>query len=239
MAAVAAGFRAGEVAVEMQEARSRQMRSGEAALARAGIAEVEAGVDDDRLRPRREQRGELARADQRRQARRVMRRTHRPFVPLVELLHAVLHRALVRPQVVLAALEEGAPPGVHSQRDLVVFCAGFPVGGLLGLDELALEGVDVLGIVELDDVERLLRSLRNQRRDDEHVRIPLDHRRRVVGQPDRAVARHRIVEAALAVGEDGVVPLAIGGRAGLASSFFGAPVCTEYAGRTPSAGRRR
>ena len=45
---------------------------------------------------------------------------HGLAVPLVELLHAVFHRALVRAGVVVAALEQGAPAGVHAQRDLVV-----------------------------------------------------------------------------------------------------------------------
>ena len=49
--------------------------------------------------------------------------------------------------------------GVHALRDLVVLDAGLPVGGLLGLDELALEGGDLLGVEELDHVERLLRAL--------------------------------------------------------------------------------
>ena len=79
------------------------------------------------------------------------------------------------PDLVVAALEQRAAAGVHAQRDLVVLGAGFPVRGLLGLDELALERGDVLGVVELDDVERLLRPLREQRGDDQHVRIPLDH----------------------------------------------------------------
>src|SRR4051812_9486383 len=71
---------------------------------------------------------------------------HRLLVPLVELLHAVFHRALVRTEVVVAALEEGAAAGVHAQGDLVVLGAGFPVCRLLCLDEFALEGVDVLRI---------------------------------------------------------------------------------------------
>ena len=45
--------------------------------------------------------------------------------------------------------------GVHAQRDLVVLDAGLHVGGLLRLDELALEGGDLLGVVELHHVERL------------------------------------------------------------------------------------
>ena len=47
------------------------------------------------------------------------------------------------------------------------------------------------------------------------MRIPLDHHGRVVGEPDGAVFRHRLVEAALTIGEHRVVPLAISRRARL------------------------
>src|ERR1700761_3650888 len=86
-------------------------------------------------------------------------------VPLVELLHAVFHRALVGAALVLAAGHERAAAGVHSLGDLVVLDAGLHVGGLLRLDELALEGDDFLGVEELDHVERLLRADRMQGRD--------------------------------------------------------------------------
>jgi hypothetical protein len=77
------------------------------------------------------------------------------------MLHAVFHRALVRPAgFVDATAHQGfLAPGVHAQRDLVVFDAGFHVGGLLGLDELAFEGRDFFGIVELDHVECFLRPM--------------------------------------------------------------------------------
>src|SRR5664279_1439495 len=106
-----------------------------------------------------------------RQGGRAQPSAHRLLVPLVKLLHAVFHGALVGAEVVLAAFEEGAPAGVHAQRDLVVLGAGLPVRGLLGLDELTLERLDVVRVVELDDVEGLLRALRDQRRDDQHVRV--------------------------------------------------------------------
>src|SRR5690348_11549263 len=60
-------------------------------------------------------------------------------IPLVEVPHAVLHRALVRAGLVVAALEQGLAAGVHAQGDLVVLDAGLEVRGLLRLDELALE----------------------------------------------------------------------------------------------------
>ena len=41
---------------------------------------------------------------------------------------------------------------VHALGDLVVLDGRLHVGGLLGLDELALEQRDLLGVVELDDV---------------------------------------------------------------------------------------
>src|SRR3954462_7237625 len=66
-------------------------------------------------------------------------RAHRVAVPLVEVLHAVFHRALVRADFVLAALHQRQPAGVHAQRDLVVLDTGFHVRGLLGLDEPTLE----------------------------------------------------------------------------------------------------
>jgi hypothetical protein len=66
-------------------------------------------------------------------------RGHGLAVPLVEVLHAVFHRALVRADLVVAALHQGLAAGVHAQGDLVVLDAGLHVGGLLRLDELALE----------------------------------------------------------------------------------------------------
>jgi len=82
------------------------------------------------------------------------------------------------------AVEQGATAGVHALADLVVLDAGFHVGGLLGLDEFALEGCDVLRVVELHHVERLAGADRMQRGDGQHMRVPLDHDVRVVGQPD-------------------------------------------------------
>src|SRR5688572_24731500 len=63
---------------------------------------------------------------------------HGAAVPLVEVLHAVFHRALVGADLVVAALHQRLAAGVHAQRDLVVFHAGLHVSGLLGFHELAL-----------------------------------------------------------------------------------------------------
>jgi hypothetical protein len=73
----------------------------------------------------------------------------------------------------------------------------------LGLDELALEKADLLGIVELDYVGRPADAARVERADHEHVRVPLEHHVRVVGEPDGAVpgflaavvVEHRLVPA--------------------------------------------
>jgi hypothetical protein len=129
----------------------------------------------------------------------------------VEVLHAVFHGALVGADLVLAALEQRQAAGVHALADLVVLDAGLHVGGLLGLDELALEGGDFLGVVELDEVHRPGGADREQRGDDQHVRIPLDHDVRVVGQPDGALRR----PVALAVLEHRLVPLLVHVRARL------------------------
>ena len=95
--------------------------------------------------------------------------------------------------------------------DLVVLDCRFHIRGLLGGNELGLEQRNVLGVVELDDVERLVDVLRDQRGHDQHVRIPLDHDVRIVGQPDRAVRR----QLAVVILEYGLVPALVGLGAGL------------------------
>src|SRR5450631_2487220 len=70
----------------------------------------------------------------------------------VELLHAVFHRRLIRPELVATALPQRAPARFHPFADLVVFGGGFQVGGLFGIDELALEQGNLLRVVELNDV---------------------------------------------------------------------------------------
>ena len=97
---------------------------------------------------------------------------------------------------------------IHPLGDLVVFLRGLVIRRLFGFDEFALEERNVLGVVELDHVERAIDRLRNQRADDEHVRIPLDHHVRVIREPDRAVRRrlaavvieHRLVPAVVRLG---------------------------------------
>ncbi len=137
---------------------------------------------------------------------------HGVTVPLMEVLHAVFHRALVGAHLVVASVEQRPAPRIHALADLVVLDAGLHIGGLLGLDELALEGGDLLGVVELDHVERPRRADRVQRGHGEHVRVPLHHDVGVVGEPDRAALGH----AALAVVQQHLVPLPVHIRAGLA-----------------------
>src|SRR5207245_2337321 len=91
----------------------------------------------------------------------------------------------------------------------VVLDRGLDVRSLLRLDELALEKRDFLGVVELDDVGGTRRRARDQRRDDEHVRVPLEREAGEVGGPQRAVRGRLAVELL----EAGLVPLAINRRA--------------------------
>ena len=58
-------------------------------------------------------------------------------VPLMEMLHAVFHRALVRAELVVAALHQCQSALVHAFSDFIVFHASFHVGGALGFDEIA------------------------------------------------------------------------------------------------------
>ncbi|KGX49629.1 hypothetical protein Y025_5569 [Burkholderia pseudomallei TSV32] len=132
-------------------------------------------------------------------------RAELPAQELVEVLHAVFHRALIRADLRFAALHQRAAAGVHAPCDLVVLDRGLHIGGALRLDELALEQRDFLGVVELDDVRRLLRAARNQPRHHEHVRIPLDHEARVIDHPDRAELRRH----AVAITEHLIVPLLV------------------------------
>src|SRR4051794_21905309 len=60
-------------------------------------------------------------------------------VPLVELLHAIFHRALVRTDFVVAALEQRFASSIHAQRDLIIFNAGLQIRRAMGFDKLALE----------------------------------------------------------------------------------------------------
>ena len=104
------------------------------------------------------------------------------------MLHAVFHRALVGPDLVVAALQQGAPAGVHALGNLVIFQAGFHVGGLLCLDKFALEGGNFFRVIKLDLVQRLVHPHGVQGGDREHVGVPLHHDVRVIGEPDGALA---------------------------------------------------
>ncbi len=132
----------------------------------------------------------------------------------MEVLHAVFHRALVGADFVVAAQHQGLAAGVHALGDLVVLDRGFHVGGALGLDELALEAGDLFGVIELHHVQRPVHARRVQGGDGEHMRIPLDHDVRVVGQPDRAA----LWQPAFAVLQQHLVPLAVDVRARLAEA---------------------
>src|SRR5690606_18012441 len=65
---------------------------------------------------------------------------HHASIPFVEVLHAVFHGRLVRAHFIASSHHQGSPAGVHTFSDLIVFDRRFHVGGLLGLDEFALEG---------------------------------------------------------------------------------------------------
>src|SRR5258705_12451027 len=71
---------------------------------------------------------------------------------------------------------------------------------------------DLLGVVELHHVAGVGRRARDEGRDDEHVRIPLEREAREVAGPQRAVLRL----AASELPEAGLVPLAVYRRAGTA-----------------------
>jgi 1-deoxy-D-xylulose-5-phosphate synthase len=87
---------------------------------------------------------------------------HRLLVPLVELPACRLSIVLwYGPKTVPCPRRDRGTPARQSmaQSDLVVLAKVSQYARLLGLDELALEGVVSSGVVELDDVERLLRPL--------------------------------------------------------------------------------
>src|SRR6266536_6391161 len=130
---------------------------------------------------------------------------------LVEVLHSVLHRRLVGSFLAAAHLVERAATRVHPLGDLVVLRRRLEVRRLLGRDEFPFEEGNVLGIVELDDVGRAVGRTRVERADHEHVRIPLEHHVRIVGEPDRAVLRR----LAARVVADRPVPALVGLGSGL------------------------
>ena len=124
----------------------------------------------------------------------------------MKVLHAVFHRRLVGPDLVLAGPVQRAPALVHALGDFVVLRGSFHIRGLFGLDELALEQCDVLGIVELDDIGRAVDGAREQRAYDQHVRVPLEHDVRIDCYPDRAMLRR----LAAVILEHGLVPALVG-----------------------------
>src|SRR5688500_2950653 len=71
-------------------------------------------------------------------------------------------------------LVERARAAVKALADFVVLDRRLDVGRLLRLDDLALEERDLLGIVELHHVGRARGRARDEVRDDEHVRVPLE-----------------------------------------------------------------
>src|SRR5438105_4100081 len=131
--------------------------------------------------------------------------------PLVEVHLGIFHRRLVRTGIVQSFLVQRAPAAVHALAQDVVLDRGLRVRRLLRLDELALEQRDLLGIVELHHVGRAPRRTRDQVRDDQHVRVPLQHQSGEVRHPERAVLGLAAVEEL----EAGVLPAFIGRRAGL------------------------
>jgi hypothetical protein len=64
---------------------------------------------------------------------------------------------------------------IHALADLFVLARGLHTDGALGFGELGLQIDDLLGIAELDDIERPINVPRNQYRYDQHVRTPLEH----------------------------------------------------------------
>src|SRR5688572_26999148 len=129
---------------------------------------------------------------------------------LVEVLHAVFERRLIRPAFVESLLHERAAAGGHARNDFSVFDSGLPVCRLFGFDEFTLEKRDIFGIVELDYVRTRFRSARNQITYDERMRIPLDHHIRKVGEPDCALSGI----GTFSVAQDLFVPALIDGAAG-------------------------
>ena len=74
----------------------------------------------------------------------------------MEVLHAVFHWALIRTDLNPAFVEQGLAPGIHSDRNLVVFHAGFHVRGLLRFNEFALEQCHFFGVIKLNYIDRFV-----------------------------------------------------------------------------------
>ena len=74
---------------------------------------------------------------------------HVHFAPveLVEVLHSVLHRRLVWTDLAAALREQRPAPRIHPFGDLVVLFGGFPVCGLLGLDDSEMAKLTAAGVI--------------------------------------------------------------------------------------------
>ena len=128
------------------------------------------------------------------------------------MLHAVFHRALVGAHFVVAALQQGPAPGIHALGNLVVFQTGFHVSGLLGLNKLALESGNFFRVIKLHHIECFVNAHGVQRRDRQHMGVPLEHDVGVVGEPDGALAGLLLA----AVGLQRVLPALVDRAAGTA-----------------------
>ena len=127
----------------------------------------------------------------------------------MEVLHAIFHGALVGAHFVVAALVQGRAAGVHALADFVVLDAGFHIGRLLCFDKLTLKGRNLFWVVKLHHVHGLVHAHGEQGGDGQHVRIPLHHDVRVVGEPDGALfGRHTAT-----VIEQGLLPAFVHRRA--------------------------
>src|ERR1041385_8653927 len=137
--------------------------------------------------------------------------------PFVEVQFGIFHGRLVGAGVVHALLVERAAAAIKPLADLIVLERGLDVGGLLRIDELALEARDFFRIVELDHVGGARRRAGNQARDDEHVRIPLEGEPRKIARPERAVLGLTALEMAQAL----LVPALVHRRAGALEAGLG------------------
>lgn len=98
-----------------------------------------------------------------------------PAEVFVEVQHAVFKRRVVGACLAAPGLGQSGPASVHPNGDFIVLNDRLVVGGLLGLHVGRLEVDDFLGIVKLDDVDRLLRGDRMEVTDDQDLWIPLHH----------------------------------------------------------------
>ena len=110
-------------------------------------------------------------------------------IELMKMAHSIFHRRLIGTDFAPSLRDQRPTARIHPFGNLVVFLGGLVIGRLFRFDKLALEQCDLFRIVELDHVEGAVDCLRNQRADDEDVRIPLDHHVRIIREPDCAMRR--------------------------------------------------